>query len=319
MQVKCKRNLMVSIHCLVYNHEPYLRQCLDGFVMQKTNFQFEVIVHDDASTDNSAEIIREYAQKYPGIIKPIFEKENVYRLKGFAGINEIMDQHMYGKYIAYCEGDDYWCDCNKLQKQVNALEQNPEATMSYTGFYVVDNLGNKIKHVRSDNFMRHSHSGWIFWDLLVHTNFIMTLTTMYRRDACVGIERTPFDSGLFLSATRQGKAIFIPDMTSCYRINPTSIMNTCPHILKAPYYETVYFEIKNVILCDKHTAKSILDHPWKNKVLGYIIGRYIRKSTCRRKFFLLLLRHPFLWLYTIYGVYLRLFRDSIFRNEVNKL
>lgn len=66
--------ILVSIQCLVYNHEPYLRQCLDGIVMQKTNFKFEAIVHDDCSTDNSASIIREYAEKYPEIIKPIYEK-----------------------------------------------------------------------------------------------------------------------------------------------------------------------------------------------------------------------------------------------------
>ena len=67
---------LVSIRCLVYNHGPYLRQCLDGFVMQMTNFAFEAIVHDDASKDNSAEIIREYAEKYPDIIKPIYDRKN---------------------------------------------------------------------------------------------------------------------------------------------------------------------------------------------------------------------------------------------------
>ena len=78
MVEKDSRELMVSIRCLVYNHEPYLRQCLDGFVMQQTNFRFEAIVHDDASTDGSAAIIREYAAKYPDIIKPIYETENQY-------------------------------------------------------------------------------------------------------------------------------------------------------------------------------------------------------------------------------------------------
>ena len=70
--------LMVTILCLVYNHESYIRQCLEGFVMQKTNFRFEAIVHDDASTDGTAAIIREYAEKYPDINKPIFETENQY-------------------------------------------------------------------------------------------------------------------------------------------------------------------------------------------------------------------------------------------------
>ena len=70
--------IIVSIKCLVYNHAPYIRQCLDGFVMQKTNFRFEAIVHDDASTDGTQDIIREYAEKYPDIINPIYETENQY-------------------------------------------------------------------------------------------------------------------------------------------------------------------------------------------------------------------------------------------------
>lgn len=119
---------LVSVRCLVYNHEPYLRQCLDGFVMQKTDFPFEAIVHDDASTDNSAAIIREYAEKYPDIIKPIYESENQYR-KGTIG--KIMDNAIspFSKYIAICEGDDYWTDPLKLQKQVDVMEKYPECTM----------------------------------------------------------------------------------------------------------------------------------------------------------------------------------------------
>ena len=96
-----KESPLVSIRCLVYNHGPYLRQCLDGFVMQKTNFAFEAIVHDDASTDNSAEIIREYAEKYPDIIKPIYETENQYS-KHDGSLRRIMDAaiHPDAKYIA---------------------------------------------------------------------------------------------------------------------------------------------------------------------------------------------------------------------------
>ena len=73
-----RTNILVSIQCLTYNHKKYIRQCLDGFVMQKTTFCFEAIVHDDASTDGTAEIVREYAEKYPDIIKPIYEEENQY-------------------------------------------------------------------------------------------------------------------------------------------------------------------------------------------------------------------------------------------------
>lgn len=117
-------NIMVSILCTAYNHEKYIRQCLDGFVMQKTNFKFEVIIHDDASTDNTANIIREYEEKYPEIIKPIYQKENQYSKK--AGITKNFTlPKARGKYIAICEGDDFWTDKYKLQKQVYTLENNP--------------------------------------------------------------------------------------------------------------------------------------------------------------------------------------------------
>lgn len=123
-----KSPLMVSIKCITYNHEPYIRQCLDGFMMQKTHFRFEVIVHDDASTDNTPAIIHEYAEKFPEIIKPIFEIENQYS-KGDGSIDRIMDAACTGKYIALCEGDDYWTDPLKLQKQVDFLESHDDYTL----------------------------------------------------------------------------------------------------------------------------------------------------------------------------------------------
>ena len=130
-----KGDPLVSIRCLVYNHEPYLRQCLDGFVMQKTTFPFEAIVHDDASTDGSAAIIREYAEKYPDIIKPIYETENQFS-KGGNFLSRIMNNatHPNSRYIAVCEGDDYWTDPNKLQLQVDFLESHPDYYMTCHGY-----------------------------------------------------------------------------------------------------------------------------------------------------------------------------------------
>ena len=117
---------IVAIRTLVYNHEPYLRDYFNGILMQQTSFPFVVIVHDDASTDNSADIIREYAERYPDIIKPIFETENQYS-KGNGTLFRIMTNAcMIAKYMAYCEADDYWTDPNKLQRQVDFLENNPE-------------------------------------------------------------------------------------------------------------------------------------------------------------------------------------------------
>lgn len=127
-------NIVVAIRCTIFNHEPYIRQCLDGFVMQKTNFPFVAIVHDDCSTDGSAEIIREYAQKYPDIIKPIFESENQYS-KRDGSLQRIMRTAIEAtrcKYVAMCEGDDYWTDPYKLQKQVDFLEAHSDYSICFS-------------------------------------------------------------------------------------------------------------------------------------------------------------------------------------------
>lgn len=118
-------NPLVSVYCLAYNHEKYIRQTLEGFVNQNTNFEYEVFVHDDASTDNTPKIIKEYAEKYPNIIKPIFQKENKYS-KGIRIAKTFIYPYVKGKYIAICEGDDYWCDDNKLQMQADYLESHKD-------------------------------------------------------------------------------------------------------------------------------------------------------------------------------------------------
>lgn len=142
---ECKANKgkpLVAIRCITYNHEPYIRDALEGFVMQETDFPFVAIVHDDASTDGTANIIREYAEKYPDIIKPIFETENQYSKKD-GSLGRIMNDAISAtgaKYVAMCEGDDYWTDPLKLQKQVDFLESNPDYGMCFTNSEILCNL-----------------------------------------------------------------------------------------------------------------------------------------------------------------------------------
>lgn len=126
-----QKKYIVAIKCLVYNHEKYLRQTLEGFVMQKTNFPFYAVVHDDASTDSSPEIIREYAEKYPYIIHPIYEKENQYSKHDGSLACIVHAACSNAKYVACCEGDDYWTDPLKLQKQVDFLESHPDYSMCF--------------------------------------------------------------------------------------------------------------------------------------------------------------------------------------------
>ena len=135
--------ILVSILCCTYNHEAYIRQCLEGFIMQKTDFRFEAVVHDDASTDNTAAILREYAEKYPDIINPIYETENQYTKKDDSLVR-IMNAACKGKYIAFCEGDDYWTDPYKLQKQVDIFENNNKIGLIFSKVDVYDELKKEI-------------------------------------------------------------------------------------------------------------------------------------------------------------------------------
>ncbi|MCQ2137433.1 MAG: glycosyltransferase [Bacteroidales bacterium] len=194
--------------------------------MQKTDFRFEAVVHDDASTDNSAQIIKEYAEKYPDIIKPIFETENQYS-KHDGSLRHIFNSACHGKYIALCEGDDYWTDPYKLQKQISFLENNPEYGVAYSSYETVDLVGNKIIYPPSKIYLSRSRSGDIFLDLL-KGNFPQTLTVVYRKDAFDDSLCPPYsyDYTLFLNLSLNTKFYFFPDILGCYRINPNGMMQT---------------------------------------------------------------------------------------------
>jgi glycosyltransferase involved in cell wall biosynthesis len=116
---------VVSVSCLTFNHEKYLEQAIDSFLMQEVDFPFEILIHDDASTDGTADILRAYQVRYPEIIKPIFQKENQLS-RGIRISPTYQWPRALGKYIAMCEGDDYWTDPQKLQKQIDYLEARPD-------------------------------------------------------------------------------------------------------------------------------------------------------------------------------------------------
>ena len=210
------RPLMVTIQCLTYNHESYIRQCLDGFVMQKTNFNFEAIVHDDASTDGTALIIKEYAEKYPDIIKPIYETENQYSKKD-GSLNRIMMEHTLGKYVAICEGDDYWIDSEKLQKQVDYMEKHPECGLIYTdlNFY---NQGEKrmIYSVFDKGEIPIAHN---YIEMLKYRRYIAPCTWLIKPMSGLELTNqcTDFTFYLALQAFAKYEVHYIPIVTAVYR------------------------------------------------------------------------------------------------------
>ena len=146
----CK-NIKVTVICLTYNHEKYIETCIKGFLLQQTTFDFEVIIHDDASTDRTQGIIKKYAEKYPRIIIPILEKENLMS-KGVNIVEEIMMPRARGEFIAFCEGDDCWIDKNKLQMQVEYLDLHPEDQNAYELFKKYVKEKNKLEEAYSEKY-----------------------------------------------------------------------------------------------------------------------------------------------------------------------
>lgn len=220
------KKLKVIIRCIVYNHEPYLRDCLEGFVMQKTNFAFKAVVHDDCSTDGSVAIIREYAEKYPDIIEPIYEIENLYS-KGDGSLRQVMDAATMNRsdYIAYCEGDDYWIDPHKLQKQVDYMDAHPECTMTYTDVDILTQNGILTLEEKEKNFGKSINEDKTTdpKDIIIQGRAaIFTCSTVYKSNikedypeaakrCCVG------DTPLEIFAALKGKVYGFSDKTAVYR------------------------------------------------------------------------------------------------------
>ena len=210
-------NPFVSICCLTYNHESYIRQCLDGFVMQKTKFPIEILIHDDASTDGTQDIIREYEAKYPNIIKPIYQKENQYS-KGVKVSLVYNYSRAKGKYIALCEGDDYWTDPYKLQKQVDFLESHPNYVMCSHRFDQYYEDRHRLEKEKDDTFQGADYD---LQNLIGGKWFTQTLTVMYRRSALdlKQYERygMSMDIILFYELLKHGKGYCFPEAMGVYR------------------------------------------------------------------------------------------------------
>ena len=211
--------ILVSVCCMTYNHVSFIRQCLDGFMMQKCSFSFEVLIHDDASTDGTQDIIREYVTRYPNIIKPIYQKENQYS-KGIDPNVKYNFSRAKGKYIAMCEGDDYWTDPYKLQKQVDFLESHPDYVMCSHRFnqYIQDK--NLLEEEKDLTFQGADYD---LKNLIGGKWLTQTLTVMYRRDA-LDLQRyesygMSLDMILFYELLRNGKGYCFSDVMGVYRLH----------------------------------------------------------------------------------------------------
>lgn len=207
----------VSIFCISYNQEKYIAQTLDSFLMQKTDFAFEVIIGDDSSTDETPRIIADYAKKYPDIIKPILRKRNIGAQKNFV---ETLNQTK-GEYIALCEGDDFWTDDTKLQKQFDFLSKNPDYSLC---FHLVK-VFYENEEKATETFPDFKNSTEFTLKELIKRNYIQTNSVMYRRlnYENIPVDILPLDWYLHLYHAKNGKIGFINEVMSAYRRHPGGI------------------------------------------------------------------------------------------------
>lgn len=212
---------VVSIRTSTYNHEKYIRQCIDGILMQKTDFPFEYIIGEDCSTDGTRAIVMEYAEKYPDIIRVVTDDVNVgMKANGLRCI-----ERCRGKYMAICEGDDWWTDPNKLQRQVEYMEAHPECPMCFTsqGTYLQE----------TDELLEDPGDRIVYYDEweMIRANWVGTLTSLTRTSVMKEyddeiVPHLPYfplgDWPMWLYFSKVGKLVKLPESTGVYRVLPHS-------------------------------------------------------------------------------------------------
>ena len=280
-----KNDILVSVICTAYNHKKYIKQCLDSLVMQKANFNFEIIIYDDCSTDGTREIVREYADKYPNLIRTILPKCNIAQTEGFCKVNQMIFEKIKGKYHAGCEGDDYWIDEYKLQKQVDFLETHPDYSICFHPVKVVYDGFDFEKTDEIYPTQKMIESGTTF-ELLLKGNFIQPASVVYHwmfnqtNAKQYFLDISPGDWFISLLHAKEGKIKMLPEIMAVYRRHPQgvwsdSIKSFDKLILSwglhlANFYYSVYKNITNssqIYLQDMFlpNLKSIMNVYYRNK------------------------------------------------------
>ena len=247
---------LVSIQIITYNHAPFIAQAIEGVLKQETNFPFELVIGEDCSTDGTREIVFEYQKKYPHIIGVITSEKNVGAKKNFYRTMKACR----GKYIAFCEGDDYWHHPLKLQKQLDYLESHPECGLLFADYdlYHV----NSRRLIKSYNCRKGFES---FADLttedLLGSRRLMTLTAVIRRDLYEQVvEKDPYlhqsesflmgDTQLWVEAALISKVSYKPESLATYHVHGESASNSRDQIKHLRFYKSNY-EMR-LYLFDKH-------------------------------------------------------------------
>lgn len=210
---------LVSVWCAAYNHEQFIAQTIRSFLSQETNFPIQIIVHDDASTDQTSKIVREYSSAHPGLVTPVFQTTNINSTGSGKNLRPVFETYAEGDFVAFCDGDDYWVTSDKLQSQVEVLLRHSDVTLCYHSHIVVNKKGFPLPSPRPRERMEIFEQGDFirgkFGDLT-------TASVLYRKSALeplpVWFLDLPFgDINLYALASLRGKVAVIPGVHSAYR------------------------------------------------------------------------------------------------------
>ena len=231
---------LVSICCITYNHERYIKDALEGFVKQKTDFPFEIIISDDCSTDKTHDIILDYKKKHPNLFRDVSPEANLGVIENWKHVH----QEAKGELIAFCEGDDYWTDQYKLQKQATFMLSHSGCGLSITDFqYQNDNDYNNLSEAAFSTLNTFQPKSFI--EHLKNAGYIGPMTWMYRRRVFMqNIQdyNNIKDGTLALALDLFGSSevAYLPDVTAVYRTHSSSAANPNSALKRLEYIKGVY-------------------------------------------------------------------------------
>ena len=257
-----KSNILVSVCMITYNHEKYIAQAIDSVIMQKTNFDYEIVIGEDCSTDRTREIVLEYKTKHPDKIKLLLQEKNVGMMQNFIDTLKACS----GKYIALLEGDDYWTDPNKLQKQVDFLEVNTEYALSATRYKIFD----ENKEIYYYDYGAYLFNKKIDGIEITLDNFFdpwltKTLTVIFRKEyfdiGIVNKYKYLRDVHLFFHILLKGKGYVHNFFSGIYNLNDGGVWGykDSYHKIKIQYniYKELYFENKSILILKKKYLEQL--------------------------------------------------------------
>ena len=214
-------NIMVSVAMITYNHEAFIAQAIESVIMQKTDFTVELVIGEDCSTDATRAIVQSFEDQFPDRINVLFPNQNLGMIPNFVATLE----KCRGQYIAVCEGDDYWTDPLKLQRQVDFMEANPDCSMCFHWTCQLNEMTGEIEIIR---LMDRKIKPFYTLKDVVRTNFIPTASTLFRKSLVPKLPDWYFtapvgDWPLFVLYAQKGKVGLLNQIMSVSRIHPGGI------------------------------------------------------------------------------------------------